>query len=75
MLLTPKLCGADEVKSDLGGHYGGHPVEAKPLDESLSNFVCILSGPRPTFLACQIYGKGVKSNNHFHILSPNMTIQ
>ena len=37
MLLTPKLCGADEVKSDLRGH------------------------PLPTFWACQIYGKGVKS--------------
>ena len=57
---------ADEVKSDLGGHwrsYGGHPVEANPLDESLSNFVCNPSGPlpSPTFLACQIHDKGIKT--------------
>ena len=43
MLLTPKLCGANEVKSDLGGNYGGRPLEAKPLNQCL-NFVCITSG-------------------------------
>ena len=35
-------------------------LETKPLDESLSNFVCIPSGPLPFFWACQILGRGAQ---------------
>ena len=43
-----------------GGHYGGRPIEAIPLDVPLSNFVCIPSGPLPSFWACQILGRGAQ---------------
>ena len=49
-----------------GGHYGGRPIEAKPLDVPLSNFVCIPSGPLPSFWACQILGRGCPKSAHYY---------